>query len=79
VKGSTVVFDRRTPAVEVMPRRRAWKEGEGLFKVIGRTGTRYHVRVKGSQTSCSCTAGTFGRACWHQLRVLQRIVREGMA
>ncbi len=73
-------FDARTPAVEMLRRRRAWKVGAGHFHVISRDGrTRYRVlATPDGVTACTCTAGRFGGACWHQCVVLRRVVREGV-
>ena len=74
-------YDRRTPAVDMLHCRRAWRVGPGCFRVFSRDGlTAYRVLVASNgETSCTCTAGRFGRACWHQVRVLQRMLREGSA
>ena len=74
-------FGARTPAVEMLRRRRAWKVAPGHFHVISRDG-RTHYRVLATadgETACTCTAGRFGGACWHQCVVLRRVVREGRA
>ena len=76
---SVRVFDRRTPALEMCRRRRAWKVRDGLYRVISRNGvTRYPVTVdEDGLTHCPCPGATFhGGACWHQVKVLQRILRE---
>jgi hypothetical protein len=72
-------FDRRTPVIEMLSRRRAWRVGPGHFDVISRDGrTRYRVLAAADgETSCTCTAGRFGGACWHQCAVLRRVAREG--
>jgi hypothetical protein len=77
----TRIFDPRTPAMDMLHRRRAWRVGPGCFRVFGRDGlTQYRVLVTPSgETSCTCTAGRFGRACWHQIRALKRVLREGSA
>lgn len=77
----THAYDRRTPAVEMLGRRRAWRVGPGCFRVFSRDGlTAYRLLVTAAgDTSCTCTAGRFGRKCWHQLGVLKRVLREGWA
>jgi hypothetical protein len=77
----TRTFDPRTPAAYMLRRRRAWRQGPGIFRVFSRDGlTAYRVLVMpGGETSCTCTAGRFGHACWHQVRVLERVLREGLA
>ena len=77
----TRAFDRRTSAVDMLRHRRAWRLGPGCFRVFSRDGhTAYRVLVTpGGETSCTCTAGRFGGACWHQVRVLKRVLREGLA
>jgi hypothetical protein len=74
-------FDRRTSAVEMLSHRQAWRAGPGRFEVISRDGrARYRVLATANgETSCTCTAGRFGRACWHQCVVLRRVAREGRA
>jgi hypothetical protein len=74
-------YDPRTPALDMLGRRRAWQVGPGCFRVFSRDGlTAYRVLVTpGGDTSCTCTAGRFGRACWHQIRVLKRVLRERVA
>jgi len=77
----TRTFDARTPAEDMLHRRRAWRVGPGCFRVFSRDGlTAYRVQVAANgDTSCTFTAGRFGRACWHRIRVLMRVVREGLA
>jgi hypothetical protein len=77
----TRAFGSRTPAADMLCCRRAWRVGPGSFRVFSRDGlTAYRVLVTlGGETSCTCTAGRFGRACWHQLRALKRVLREGLA
>ena len=74
-------FGARTPAVEMFRHRRAWRVGPGHFHVISRDGrTRYRVLATADgEAACTCTAGRFGGACWHQCVVLRRVVREGVA
>jgi hypothetical protein len=74
-------FDRRTPAVAMLSHRRAWRIAAGHFEVISRDGQkRYRVlATPDGETSCTCTAGRFGGACWHQCAVLRRVAREGTA
>jgi hypothetical protein len=77
----TRTFDSRMPAADMLRRRRAWRVGPGCFRVFSRDGLRaYRVLVtpKG-ETSCTCTAGRFGRACYHVVLVLRRVLREGAA
>ncbi len=71
-------YDARTPATDMLRRRRAWRVGPGCFRVFSRDGlTAYRVLVTpAGETTCTCTAGRFGRACWHQIRVLKRVLRE---
>ena len=76
----TRAFDPRTPAGDMLRCRRAWRVGPGCFRVFSRDGlTAYRVLVTpGGETSCTCTAGRFGcQGCWHRIRVLQRLLREG--
>ena len=77
----TRAFDSRTPAVAMLSRRRAWRMGPGCFRVFSRDGlTAYRVLVTSDgDTSCTCTAGRFGRPCWHAIRALKRVLREGSA
>jgi hypothetical protein len=65
----------------MLRRRRARRVGLGCFRVFGRDGlTAYRVLVTpGGETSCTCTAGRFGRDCWHQICTLKRVLREGLA
>lgn len=71
-------FPARTPATDMLRARRAWKAGRGRFTVISRDASRrYTVLVWGdSSTACNCQAGVYGRACWHQVAVLRRLLRE---
>jgi hypothetical protein len=48
--------------------------------VFSRDGlTAYSVSVASDgDTSCTCTAGRFGRPCWHAIRALKRVLREGL-
>ena len=73
------VYDACTPAVEMVRHRRAWRVDAGRFEVISRDGrTRYRVKTgPGHMTRCSCRAGRFGGPCWHQVKVLMRLLREG--
>ncbi len=73
-------YDARTPVTDMLRRRRAWRVGPGCFGVFSRDGlTAYRVLVTSSgETSCTCTAGRFGRACYHAVLVLRRILREGI-
>jgi hypothetical protein len=77
----TRTYHPRTPALDMLGRRRAWREGPVRFRVFSRDGlTAYRVQVTADgDTRCTCTAGRFGRACWHQIRVLKRVLREGVA
>jgi hypothetical protein len=77
----TRAYDRRTPALDMLGRRRAWRVGPSCFQVFSRDGlTAYRVLVTpAGETSCTCTAGRFGGACWHQIRALKRALREGLA
>ena len=77
----TRTFDARTPAVEMLRHRHAWRVGPGCFRVFSRDGlTAYRVLVTpDGETSCSCMGGRFGRACWHQLHVLRRVLRERLS
>ena len=77
----TRAFDARTPAMDMLRSRRAWRLGPGCFRVFSRDGlTAYRVLVMpDGDTSCTYIAGRFGRACWHQVRALMRVVREGAA
>jgi hypothetical protein len=74
-------FDQRTPALDMLRCRRAWRVGPGCFQVFSRDGlTAYRVLVSpGGETGCTCTAGRFGCACWHQAKALLRTLREGLA
>ena len=76
----TRTFDPRTPALDMLRRRRAWRVAPGCFRVFSRDGlTAYRVLVTpNGETSCTCTAGRFGQACWHQVRALKRVLREGL-
>jgi len=76
----TRAFDRRTPAADMLRCRRAWRVGPGCFRVFSRDGlTAYRVLVTpGGETSCTCTAGRYGRPCWHAIRALKRLLREGL-
>lgn len=38
--------------------------GRGLFLAVSSDGT---TRYETTTTSCACTAGTFGRTCYHQV------------
>jgi hypothetical protein len=73
-------YDRRTPAADMLRCRRAWRLGPGSFRVFSRDGlTAYRVLVApDGETSCTCTAGRFGQDCWHQVRVLSRVLRDGL-
>ena len=77
----TRAFAASTPAVDMLPRRRAWRVGPGCFRVFSRDGlTAYRVLVTGDgETSCTCTAGRFGRACFHAVIALRRVLRERAA
>jgi hypothetical protein len=77
----TRTYDPRTSAMDMLRCRRAWRVGPGCFRVFSRDGlTAYRVQLTaGGDTSCTCTAGRFGRACWHQIRVLKRVLRERVA
>ena len=72
-------FDPRTPAVEMVRNRRAWKVVDGHYEVIGRNPIdRYHVLVStDGESSCTCPAGLFRCDCWHQVVGLRRALREG--
>ncbi|HXM57922.1 MAG TPA: hypothetical protein VOB72_21175 [Candidatus Dormibacteraeota bacterium] len=72
-------YDARTAAVEMVRHRRAWRVGPGHFRVFSRDGlTAYRVLVTpDGETSCTCTAGRFGRACYHAVIGLRRVLREG--
>lgn len=75
---SVRVFDRRTPPVEMMAHRRAWRVGPATFRVVGRDGQqRYAVRVLDGVPHCNCPAGRHGRPCYHAALVLRRLGREG--
>ena len=76
----TRAFDRRTPAVDMLRCRRAWRMGPGCFRVFSRDGlTAYRVLVTlGGATSCTCMAGRFGRPCLHAVIALRRVLREGL-
>lgn len=73
-------YDPRTPALDMLRCRRAWRVGPGCFRVFGRDGlTAYRVLVTpDGETSCTCTAGRFGHPCWHAIRALKRVLREGL-
>jgi len=77
----TRAYDARTPGVDMLRRRRAWRLGPGCFRVFSRDGlTAYRVLVAtNGETSCTCTAGRFGRACFHAAIALRRVLREGLA
>ena len=77
----TRTFDPHTPAADMLRRRRAWRIGAGCFRVFSRDGvTAYRVLVTSDgETTCTCTAERFGRACWHRIRVLKRLLREATA
>ena len=72
-------FYPRTSGADMLCRRRALRMGPGSFRVFSRDGlTAYRVLVTpDGNTSCTCTAGRFGRPCWHQARALLRVLREG--
>jgi len=74
------VYDARTSAVEMVRCRRAWRVGPGRFEVISRDGrTRYQVRTGGGRSiRCSCRGSRFHGACWHAVKVLMRLLREGV-
>ncbi len=76
----TRMYDPRTPAADMLCRRRAWRVGPGCFRVFGRDGLTAHrvLATPAGETSCTCTAGRFGRACYHAVLVLRRILREGI-
>ncbi len=73
-------YDARTPAVDMLHRRHAWRVGPGCFQVFSRDGlTAHRVLVAADgETSCTCTAGRFGRACYHAVLFPRRILREGI-
>lgn len=73
---SVVVFGRNTPASTMARRRRAWRLGEDGYRVIGRGGTGYQVRMVEGKPVCNCPAADFGLDCWHQARVTARLRRE---
>jgi hypothetical protein len=77
----THAYDTRTPAIDMLRHRRAWRTGPDQFRVFSRDGrTAYRVQVTPEgETRCTCTAGRFGGGCWHQVRVLKRVLREGTA
>ncbi len=71
-------YGRRTPTAELLSRRQVRRIGAGHFSVIGRDGNT-HYRILATPdglTSCNCPAGRRGRACWHQARVLLRLLHE---
>ncbi len=72
-------YGPRTPATDMLRRRRAWRVGPGCFRVFSRDGlTAYRVLVTADgETSCSCTAGRFGRVCFHAVLAFRRVLREG--
>jgi hypothetical protein len=73
-------FDRRTPAIEMRRHRRAWRVDETHFEVLSRSGDqRYGVTLEPSgDLHCTCTAGHYGVPCWHEQRVADRLLREGV-
>lgn len=73
-------FDRRTPSDEMLTRRRAWRVDQVHFQVIARDGEhRYDVELQPSgDLTCTCTAASFSRPCWHEERVARRLLREGI-
>lgn len=73
-------FDRRTPAQEMCRHRRAWRVDETHFEVLSRDGDhRYSVTLEPSgELSCTCTAGHYGAPCWHEHKVADRLLREGV-
>ena len=75
----TRTYDPRTSASDMPRRRRAWRVGPCCFGVFSRDGlTTYRVLVRpDGETSCTCTAGRFGRACFHAVIALRRVLREG--
>jgi hypothetical protein len=72
-------FSTRTPAAEVLAHRRAWRQDDTHYEVIARDGAhRYEVSLQPSgELSCTCTAGSFHRPCWHEQKVARRLLREG--
>jgi hypothetical protein len=72
-------FDSRTPAAAVMNHRRAWKTGPQSYRVIGRRGNRYSVRIVAGVPRCDCEAGRRILPCWHAAATLRRLIREGVA
>ncbi|MGH7921894.1 MAG: SWIM zinc finger family protein [Candidatus Dormibacteraceae bacterium] len=73
-------FDRRTPAEEMLSRRRAWRQDDAHYEVVARDGGhRYEVTLQASGVlRCSCTAGHYGWPCWHEEKVARRLLREGL-
>lgn len=73
-------FARGTPAKEMLARRRAWRVDPAHYEVIARDGGhRYEVALESDgELSCSCTAGHYGRPCWHEQKVARRLLREGV-
>lgn len=73
-------FDRRTPADEMRRHRRAWRVDDTHFEVLSRDGDhRYGVTLEPSgDLSCTCTAGHYGSRCWHEQKVAERLLREGL-
>ena len=74
----THAYDARTPAIDMLRHRRAWRTGPDQFRVFSRDGrTAYRVQVTpDGETRCTCAAGRFGRDCWHGAKVLLRVLRE---
>jgi|SRR5215831_1409056 len=79
---AVATFARHTPKATMLKRRHAWRIGEGLFRVFGRQGDRYTVRVVAGQPVCECVAATGDhgrftpRRCWHVDLVSARLTRE---
>lgn len=58
-------------------RRIAWRTSiPGQYKVYGRAGTVYRIRVYHGIPFCTCPAGRHLRPCWHAALTLARLQRE---
>jgi len=71
-------LDRRCAPSVFLRHRRAWMVGRAVYRVASHDGRRlYVVRIRDAgEVTCSCAAGSAGRACVHACAVLRRLLRE---
>lgn len=73
-------FSEKTPGIEMVARRRCWREPDGRLRVYRRDGRPLRLWVdQDGILRCPCESGSWDHPCYHATVALRRLLREGFA